>query len=163
MYGKGKYSNTSVTRLRAFARVDRIIRMDTCKNLRMLILGLLPILALVFLTNLYAEDASLLKAQFKEIRETSFGTYGIYTITNVGQRDIDDVILYLYLKDKNGDTLSSMAVTDSTPGLVWLKAGESSEQGVPLDRSKAARVLLETNPDEGNFVIEVKNMTFMNQ
>lgn len=140
-----------------------MIQMATSRNLSLLILALSLIAGLVFVPNLRAEDVNPLRAHFKEIRQTSFGTYGIYTITNVGQRDIDDVLLYLYLKDKNGDTLSNMAVTDSTPGLVWLKAGESTEEGVPLDRRDAAKVLLETNPDEGNFVIEVKNMTFMNQ
>lgn len=108
-----------------------------------------------------AESTMPLKAEFKEVRETAFGTYGIYTITNVGQRDIDDVSLSLYLKDQHGEILSSMAVTDATPGLVWLKAGQSAEQGVPLDRSEAARTLLKTRPGEGTLIIEVKRITFM--
>jgi hypothetical protein len=137
--------------------------MTTSRNLSLFILVLSLIEGLVFPPNLRAEDVNPLRAQFKEIRQTSFGTYGIYKITNIGQHDIDDVILYLSLKDKNGDTLSNIAVTDATPGLVWLKAGESHEEGVPLDGRNEAKVLLETNPDEGNFVIEIKNMTFMNQ
>jgi hypothetical protein len=112
-----------------------------------------------------AQDASPLKARFKEIRQTSLGLYGFYTITNVGARDIDDVILHLHLENKDGDTLSSIAVTDATPGLVWLKAGESIEEGVPLDHAqrRAAKALLETDPHAANLVLDVKHMTFMKQ
>lgn len=129
---------------------------------KVVILALSAILTPLFLNALHAENTNRLKAQFKEIKKTPLGYYGLYTITNVGQHDIDDVVLHLYLKNKHRGTLSSIAITDATPGLLWLKVGESTVQGVPLDGRNEARVLLETNPGDGVFVIEVKKMTFMN-
>jgi hypothetical protein len=77
--------------------------------------------------------------------------------------DIDDVILYLTLKDGNGESVTSTAITDATPGRVWLKAGQSLEESVPLDGSfhKEAKKLLETRPNDGKLVIEVKQITYM--
>ena len=123
----------------------------------------IPLFLILLLCSLasLAESSAPLAAEFKEIRETSFGAYGIYTISNVGDQDIDDVVLSLYLKNTDGETLSSTAVTDATPGLVWMKAGASHEEGVPLDRRAAARALLENNPEQGDLVIEVKSISYM--
>jgi hypothetical protein len=129
---------------------------------RLSFLGFLIISMLTFSTTLRAEDINPLRAKFKEIRNTQFGTYGIFTITNIGQRDIDDINLSLFLKGPNGDTLSSMGVTDSTVGLVWLKVNQSKEEGIPLDRYKEAKLLLEKNPDKANLKIKIKNITYMN-
>jgi hypothetical protein len=129
---------------------------------RLSFLGFLIISMLTFSTTLRAEDINPLRAEFKEIRNTQFGTYGIFTITNIGQRDIDDINLSLFLKGPNGDTLSSMGVTDSTVGLVWLKVNQSKEEGIPLDRYKEAKLLLEKNPDKANLKIKIKNITYMN-
>jgi len=115
---------------------------------RLLLLVCWLISMLIFTPTLRAEEINPLDAKFKEIRNTQFGTYGIFTITNTGQRDIDDINLSLFLKGPGGDTLSGMGVTDSTVGLVWLKVNQSKEEGIPLDRSKEAKFLLENSPDK---------------
>jgi hypothetical protein len=53
---------------------------------------------LIFTPALIAEEINPLAAKFKEIRNTQFGTYGFFAITNTGQRDIDDINLSLFLK-----------------------------------------------------------------
>ncbi len=63
------------------------------------------------------------ETEFKEVRETSLGVYAIYTITNTGERDIDDVKLGLWLKDKDGNTIGSMGTSEQVPGTAWLVAG----------------------------------------
>ena len=117
---------------------------------------------LIFTPTLRAEEINPLDAKFKEIRNTQFGTYGIFTITNTGQRDIGDINLSLFLKGPGGDTLSVMGVTDSTVGLVWLKANQSKEEGIPIDRSKEAKLLLENNADKAKLEIRIESITYMN-
>jgi hypothetical protein len=104
-----------------------------------------------------------LKAVFKEIKETGMGLRGVYTLTNTGKDDIDDVEIWLKLKDKAGETLSSTAVSDSTPGLVWLKAGASLNESVPLDgkMNLAAKTLLEKSPADGTLVIEIRKISYL--
>jgi hypothetical protein len=109
------------------------------------------------------ENAKLFKAKFKEIGKTRWvnGDYAFFTITYSGERDIDDISLGLRLKDANGKTLSSIAVSDQTPGHVWLKAGASKIEGVPLDDRPEAKLLMGTKPEKAILVIEVNKITFM--
>lgn len=109
------------------------------------------------------ENAKLFKAKFKEIGRSRWGNsdYAIFTITYSGERDIDDISLGLSLKNANGKTLSSIAVSDQTPGVVWLKAGASKLEGVPLDNRPEAKLLMETKPEKAILVIEVNKITFM--
>jgi hypothetical protein len=37
-------------------------------------------------------------------------------------RVVGEFVIHLWLTDKDGNTMSSIAVTDATPGLVWLQA-----------------------------------------
>jgi len=103
----------------------------------------------------------VLKAEFKEIRQTGFGLYGIYSLTNTSGKDIDDIELHIFLQTADGESLSSTALTDTTPGLVWQKAAETIEIEVPLDGRPAAKAALEKNPDDTILAIKVRKITYM--
>ena len=107
-----------------------------------------------------AADPAPLTATFKGFKTNAMGEYGVYTLKNVSGKDIDDIAMTLELKDKDGNTMSITGVTDATPGLVWLKAGGTLEEGVPLDGRRGAKELLERRPGESRLVIEVKSIRF---
>src|SRR5688572_1844726 len=106
----------------------------------------------------FAADPAPLTATFKGFKTNAMGEYGVYTLKNVSGKDIDDIVIHLSLKDKDGNTRSNIAVTDATPGLVWLKAGGTLDEGVPLDGRRGAKDLLEKRPGESRLVIEVKSI-----
>lgn len=105
----------------------------------------------------------LFKSEFKKIGQGRWvsGDYAIFTITYSGEHDIDDISFALKLKDQSGKVLSLTGVKDQTPGFVWLKAGGSKLEGVPLDNRPEARRLMETAPEKAKLVIEVNRLTFM--
>src|SRR5690606_32031640 len=92
----------------------------------------------------FENSENLFSSSFSEIRQHHYvnSQYAFFTVTNLGKRDIDDVVLSLALVDSNNEALSRNAVTDATPGMIWLKSGESVELGVPLDDHPDARTLL---------------------
>lgn len=108
----------------------------------------------------FAADPAPLTATFKGFKANAMGEYGVYTLKNVSGKDIDDIAISLSLKDKDGNTMSSIAVSDTTPGLVWLKAGGTLEEGVPLDGRRGAKELLEKRRGESQLVIEVTSIRF---
>lgn len=114
----------------------------------------------VFAGAVLAADSAPLTATFDGIKANAMGEYGVYTLKNVSGKDIDDIEIVLRLEDKNGETLSLNAVSDSTPGLVWLKAGGTLKEGVPLDGRRGAKELLEKRLAESRLVIEVKSIKF---
>jgi len=123
------------------------------------IVGLLAATIALTAAALAAEPAPL-TATFKGFKSNAMGEYGVYTLKNVSGKDIDDVAITLTLKDKSGNTMSNIAVSDTTPGLVWLKAGGTIEEGVPLDGRRGAKELLEKRLAESQLVIEVQSIKF---
>src|SRR5690606_24653151 len=99
----------------------------------------LPLFVFLFITNIASAEApekdsekiidarELFSSIFSEIRKHHYvnSQYAFFTVTNIGQLDIDDVVLSLALLDSQNEALSRNAVNVITPGLVWLKAGES--------------------------------------
>jgi hypothetical protein len=114
--------------------------------------------AILSATPALAADPAPLTATFKGFKTNAMGEYGVYTLKNVSGKDIDDIAITLTLKDKDGNTLSNTAVSDTTPGLVWLKAGATLEEGVPLDGRRGAKQLLEKRLGESQLVIEVQSI-----
>lgn len=108
-----------------------------------------------------AQD-DVFQSSFKEVRQTGFGLYGIFSVTNKSGKDIDDVRLSVYLKSTDGEILSATAITDATPGLVWQRDGEAIEVEIPLDRRPAAEAALEQHPDETVLEIIVEEIVYMN-
>ena len=156
--------------LKAGSSLDVCLRVDEKKMQRLLEIN--PVktdLRLSFSKLTYMNDysleenAKLFKAKFKEIGKSRSvnSDYAIFTITYSGERDIDDISLALSLENANGETLSSIAVSDQTPGVVWLRAGASKLEGVPLDDRPEAKLLMETKPEKAILVIEVRKITFM--
>jgi hypothetical protein len=115
---------------------------------------------LVITGSAIAGDTAPLIATFDGIKTNAMGEYGVYTLKNVSGKDIDDIELELRLEDKNGEALSLNAVSDSTPGIVWLKAGGTLKEGVPLDHRRGAKELLEKRLAESRLVIVVKSIKF---
>ena len=118
--------------------------------------------ALLQTNSVPAAEPGPLAATFDAIRTNAMGEYGVYTLKNVSGKDIDDIEIILRLQDKSGETLSVTAVSDSTPGVVWLKAGATLKEGVPLDGRRGAQELLEKRLGESRLVIEVKSIKFAN-
>lgn len=116
--------------------------------------------AIALTTSALAAEPAVLTATFKGFKTNAMGEYGVYTLKNVSSKDIDDIAIILTLEDKNGDMMSTIAVSDTTPGLVWLKAGGTLEEGVPLDGRRGARELLEKRLGESRLVIEVKSIKY---
>ena len=116
--------------------------------------------ALALTSSALAADPAPLVATFKGFKTNAMGEYGVYTLKNVSGKDIDDIAINLWLKDKDGNTMSSTAVSDTTPGLLWLKAGGTLEEGVPLDGRRGAKDLLEKRLGESRLVIEVTSIKF---
>lgn len=156
--------------LKAGSSLDVCLRVDEKKMQRLLEIN--PVntdLSLSFSKLVYVNDhsleenANLFKATFKEIGKSRWvkGYYAIFTITYSGERDIDDISLTLSLKNENKETLSSIAVSDQTPGVVWLKAGASKLEGIPLEDRPEAKLLMETEPEKAILVIEVRKISFM--
>jgi hypothetical protein len=116
--------------------------------------------ALALTSTALAADLAPLTATFKGLKTNAMGEYGVYTLKNVSGKDIDDIAITLTLKDKDGYTMSNIAVSDTTPGLVWLKAGGTLEEGVPLDGRRGAKELLERRLGESQLVIEVKSIKY---
>ena len=123
------------------------------------IVGLLAA-TIAFTAAALAAEPAPLTATFKGFKSNAMGEYGVYTLKNVSGKDIDDVAITLTLKDKSGNTMSNIAVSDTTPGLVWLKAGGTIEEGVPLDGRRGAKELLEKRLAESQLVIEVQSIKF---
>jgi hypothetical protein len=123
------------------------------------IVGLIAV-AIVLTTSALAAEPAPLAATFKGFKTNAMGEYGVYTLKNVSGKDIDDIAITLTLKDKNGYTMSNIAVSDTTPGLVWLKAGGTLEEGVPLDGRRGAKELLEKRLGESQLVIEVTSIKY---
>lgn len=106
----------------------------------------------------------LFETSYKEIGEKygpGFGLYAVYSVTNISGRDIDDISMSLSLRRADGESLASTGQTDQTPGLVWLRAGETTEVGVPVGRSPEAVAILEHNPDDAVLVIEINEISYM--
>ena len=130
---------------------------------------LLAVMAFVSSAVLPQNPEEIFKTEFKEIKETAFGLEGKFTVTNITDKDIDDVQLWIHLHDASAPadsnkSLTSTAYTDATPGLVWLKAGKSTILDVPLrdpERHKQARELLETNPGAAKFVLQIERIVFV--
>jgi hypothetical protein len=116
--------------------------------------------AIALTTSALAAEPAALTAAFKGFKTNAMGEYGVYTLKNVSGKDIDDIAIVLTLEDKNGDMMSTIAVSDTTPGLVWLKAGGTIEEGVPLDGRRGAKELLEKRLGESQLVIEVKSIKY---
>ena len=123
------------------------------------ILCVLIVIALGLTTAEAAEPAPLV-ATYKGIKSNAMGEYGVYTLKNVSGKDIDDIVITLTLKDKDGNRVSNIAVSDATPGVIWLKAGASLEEGVPLDGRRGAKELLTTRQSESQLVIDVKSIQY---
>ena len=123
------------------------------------IVGLLAVTIALAASALAAEPAPL-TATFKGFKTNAMGEYGVYALKNVSGKDIDDVAITLTLKDKSDNTMSNIAVSDTTPGLVWLKAGGTIEEGVPLDGRRGAKELLEKRLAESQVVIEVQSIKY---
>src|SRR5690606_17608448 len=107
----------------------------------------------------------LFSSTFSEVRKHHYvnSQYAFFTVTNIGQQDIDDVVLSLALLDSQNEALSRNAVNVITPGMIWLKAGESIELGVPLDDHPDAKTLMAENPNAASLQIEVRSIKFMNE
>lgn len=123
------------------------------------VVGLFAVAIVLTISALAAEPAPL-TATFKGFKTNAMGEYGVYTLKNISGKDIDDIAISLMLQDKSGDTMSSIAISDATPGLVWLKAGGTREEGVPLDGRRGAKELLEKRLGESKLVIEVQSITY---
>ncbi|HEU5136430.1 MAG TPA: hypothetical protein VFU13_14870 [Steroidobacteraceae bacterium] len=117
--------------------------------------------AFALTTAALAADPAPLTATFVGIKSNAMGEYGVYTLKNVSGKDIDDIAMALTLKDKDGNTMSTIAVSDTTPGLVWLKAGGTIQEGVPLDGRRGAKELLEKRIGESQLVIEVQSIKYL--
>ena len=108
----------------------------------------------------FGEEA-VFESEFVEVRQTAFGLYGIFDVRNVSGKAIDDLRLDVFLKTEDGTVLTATAVTDATPGLAWVAAGESFQVELPLDRSADARQILETASDEAILSIDIKAITYL--
>lgn len=122
--------------------------------------GIAGLLALLAAPMAAAADPSF-ETSFKEVSESSLGVYAIYSITNTGERDIDDVQLSLWLKDGAGNVIGSMATGEKVPGSLWLAAGATRAVAVSIDRYPQARAILESDPDQAELEVDVQNVTYM--
>jgi len=88
------------------------------------------------------------------------------TITNNGERDIDDIMMGISLLDEDGTVLFSTGHTDMVTGSVWLAAGESMEMSLfiteaALDRNPAGKKKLIDEPETVGVSFEIHTVTFM--
>ena len=88
------------------------------------------------------------------------------TITNNGERDIDDIMMGISLLDEDGTVLFSTGHTDMVTGSVWLAAGESMEMSLfiteaALDRNPAGKKKLIDEPDKVGVSFDIHTVTFM--
>ncbi len=105
----------------------------------------------------------LLSGVFKHLDP---GERPVIMITNNADRDIDDIMMGVFLLDKDGNVLFSTGHTDMVTGSVWLAAGESMEISLfiteaALDRNPAGKKRLIDQPDKVGVSFEIHTVTYM--
>ena len=127
--------------------------------------ALLSILLIASCTSVSASDQSdeLLSGVFKHLVP---GERPFITITNSGERDIDDIMMGIFLLDEDGNVLFSTGHTDMVTGSVWLAAGESMEISLfiteaALDRNPAGKKKLIDQPDKVGVSFDIHTVTYM--
>ncbi|MCP3904646.1 MAG: hypothetical protein GY715_13550 [Planctomycetes bacterium] len=106
-----------------------------------------------------APRTDVLAVRFKEINEKG---YPVVIITNLTDRDIDDIRGGFRLADASGDILHATGLTSAIPGELFLAAGAETET-VPFGLSSKDEPMrrLRAEPDTLSFTFEAIDVTFM--
>ncbi len=90
----------------------------------------------------------------------------VITITNNGNRDIDDIMMGISLRDEEGIVLFSTGYTDMVTGSVWLAAGATMEMSLfiteaALDRNPTGKQKLMEEPETIGVTFDIQTVTFI--
>ncbi len=104
----------------------------------------------------------VLSGQFKQLEP---GKMPVITVTNMGDRDIDDIMMGISLIDEEENVLFSTGYTDMVTGSVWLAAGESMEMTLyiteaALDRNPTGKQKLIDEPATVGVSFDIRTVTF---
>ncbi|MES2824832.1 MAG: hypothetical protein V4732_14605 [Pseudomonadota bacterium] len=123
--------------------------------------------ALLTSFTLYAapNPEELFATQFSEARrEANSGKkYASFSITNKGNKDIDDIIASAELVDAGGNRISFMVISDLTPGRVWLETGKSRQVSFPLDAYPKEKELIDAGFSTAKLNIKINKINFINE
>lgn len=105
------------------------------------------------------ESDPILTVSFKEINAKG---YPIFLVTNISNRDIDDIKAGFQIRDSENNIIYSSGQTDATPGNLFLASGDIMEYSpYGLKRKPEIMKLLQSKPDSLTFSFKIREITYM--